>query len=145
MTVPAAAHLARSRWLPTGMAVVLSALMLWLAGGPLDLSKAGALARLELLIPAAELDAFPGRYEWRPVAGAEIYEISVARVAGPDVFQGELVFRQRGATPTLTLTIDEGASPGPGWYVWEVVALRADRPVAAARRSFHVVASDAGR
>ncbi len=111
MTVPSGSRHRVSRWLPTAVAVGLSMLMLWLAGAPFEAWVMGALPRIEFVSPGEAPVVFPRNFEWRPVHGAEIYEISVARVTGPEADRGEWVFRQRGVTPSLTLTIDLGASP----------------------------------
>ena len=113
---------------PLAVATGLAALMLWLARGPFGApAPAGtvALGALTLLEPEGELARFPRRFAWEPLPGADGYEITVAN-------EGErrTLFRQRGATPVLTVAVEAAAEPPPGPYVWEVLALRHSLPVA---------------
>jgi hypothetical protein len=127
---------ARWSWAaPTGLAAVVAALMVWLAGAPLDELRAGARLGGSLLEPVGDVARFPRRFAWTPVDGADIYEITVGRA------DGRPLFRQRGTTTELDVSFDAGAAPGPGDYRWEVLALRDGRPLGRAVGSFRVTAA----
>jgi hypothetical protein len=127
--------------LPTIVAGVVAAGMLWLAGEPFTLVEGGArtleLPAIPLQEPRGDLEAFPVRFQWQPVRGADLYEITVAREDA-----AEMLFRQRGNTTLLELDWDSGDEPPPGDYVWEVIATRKGFPVAAGAGTFSVRSPD---
>jgi len=123
--------------LPTIVAGVVAAGMLWLAGEPFTLVEGGPqaveLPAIPLHEPRGELPSFPVRFEWREVRGADLYEITVARPEAEEV-----LFRQRGNTTLLELEWDAASEPPPGEYVWEVIATRKGFPVALGAGEFRV-------
>ena len=128
------------RLLPTVVAAVVAAGMLWLNGEPFTHVE-GGLRPLELPVitlhqPQGEHATFPGRFEWQPVRGADLYEIAVGRegVEGAD----GVLFRQRGNTTLLEIDWDPESAPPPGDYAWEVIATRKGFPVATGSGRFVV-------
>ena len=120
------------RLLPTVVAGVVAAGMLWLAGEPFTLQEGGLrpieLPVIQLHEPQGEHPAFPVHFEWQPVRGADLYEITVAADGAAE--GAEVLFRQRGNTTVLELDWDPESEPPPGAYVWEVIATRKGFPVA---------------
>jgi len=122
-------------WIPSALAALLAALMIWLARAPFAAPASGG--ELTLLVPRGELREFPRRFAWSEVDGATGYEVFVA----PTAEGAAPLFRQRGAFPVLDLEFEADAEPPPGDYVWEVRALREGRTLASASASFSVGSS----
>lgn len=123
---------------PIVVATGIAALMLWLAAGPFDPPAGGqgvSLPPLALVEPSGAVPSFPRRFTWRPLAGADTYEITVV-----DAREGNALFRQRGSTAQLELQFDPGAEPASGAYAWEVLAYARGRPVARGEGRFTVQA-----
>lgn len=129
--------------LPTVVAGVVAAGLLWLAGEPFPVVEGGLqpldLPAIPLEEPRGEYPSFPVRFEWREVRGADLYEITVARPEAEEV-----LFRQRGNTTLLELDWDAGSEPPPGEYVWEVIATRKGFPVAMGAGTFVVRGAEPG-
>jgi hypothetical protein len=111
--------------------------MVWLAGGPLEREQAALVAPggqpAMLLEPRpGPARAFPRRFRWMPVTGADEYVVTVTADGGA------VLFRQRGGTTELELSIDPGAEPPPGDYLWEVAASAGGRPLGTATGTFTV-------
>jgi hypothetical protein len=129
---------------PTATAVGVALVMLFLASNPFDppadgAGGAAALPPVSLLVPRGELAGFPGEFRWKPVRGADRYEITVHRMPADGAGgEPELLFRQRGETAFLEVDWDPGSAPPPGRYVWQVVAERRGFPVAAGAGEFAV-------
>ncbi len=124
----------RRTLVPLATAVALAAAMLWLASGPFDTPPPPpGPAPIELTEPRGPVPAFPTRFAWKPVPGADLYEITVTHedTATP-------LFRQRGPVAGLDLTIDGGSEPPPGRYAWEVLAAREGVLLARGTAHFHV-------
>jgi hypothetical protein len=122
---------------PLILAVIAGGLMIWLAGAPFEPERAALLGpggSVAALVdpPPGLTRAFPRRFAWMPVAGADEYVVTVAPAGGAPLF------RQTGATTELLLSIDRGAEPPPGDYVWEVAAFAAGRPLGSASGTFTV-------
>jgi len=122
----------RKSWLPAAFAAVVALILLWLADAPLE--RASGIGQVRLTEPAARVEAFPRRFAWEPVPGADAYEITVGSP------EGRPLFRQRGTSCVLDLVFEPGAEPAPGDYLWEVRALRRGRVIARGLGSFRVAA-----
>ncbi|MCA9751620.1 MAG: hypothetical protein KC591_05470 [Gemmatimonadetes bacterium] len=123
---------------PVLAAALLAAAMLWLAGDPFRLPEPGAdgagLPTVALLAPDGPQAAFPARFEWGPVVGADRYRITVRRLRPEEA----TLFRQYGETTRLDLDWEPGQAPPDGEYSWEVVAERLERPLATGSARFTV-------
>ncbi|MGQ0720515.1 MAG: hypothetical protein ACT4PE_02950 [Candidatus Eiseniibacteriota bacterium] len=121
---------------PLVLSVIAGALMVWLAGGPFEprgalVAPGGQPAMLIEPRPGPS-PGFPRRFSWTPVAGADEYVVTVGPAGGA------ILFRQRGETTELELSVDAGADPPPGDYLWEVAAFAQGRPLGTATGTFTV-------
>ncbi len=137
-------------WLPTALAGGIAILLVWLAGDPLalrpeDVRAGGPLwwggdaflrvADVAMIEPRDDQPAFPSRFRWRAVPGANDYEIAIGR----DSPGSRALMRRSVVTTSVEIGIGAGMpSPGPGDYVWEVRARRGQEYVARSVTRFRV-------
>ncbi|GJM43569.1 MAG: hypothetical protein DHS20C21_04110 [Gemmatimonadota bacterium] len=114
-------------WVPVSWAVVLAALMIWMASGPFELPESTRVELevpwIELVAPGDRVSAFPDHFEWAPVPNADYYLIGAARVTPTGT---EPLFRQPGEDHQVDLEFEPGARPPAGEYLWEVFAFGPD-------------------